>query len=392
MIIILVKRVLKNTKRAGKNNNSLSLPYDHSLAMKKTEFIECKVKDIIPETDDSVSVYFEIPEKHISDFAYEPGQYLTLKKKLKGEEIRRSYSLSSVPGKQWRIGVKKVPSGIFSTFINNRLTVGESIEVMPPQGNFLLDSESQLPYFVFFAAGSGITPILSMITHLLENTDKKVILFFGNKSVDKIMYREELEGMKNRFLDRFSIYYIFSQEKMGSPFFMGHIDSKKCIDFHQVLIEKEEVAQYLICGPSPMIFNIEETLLEMGVDKGKIKYELFTTADLEPGQPETDNEPNEKELLVGFSTVKIKLDGIISEIQVPFDGEAIVEVAEKSGLDVPYSCKGGVCSTCKAKLRLGKVRMDVNYALEEDEVEEGYVLSCQSHPITEEIFIDYDEA
>jgi ring-1,2-phenylacetyl-CoA epoxidase subunit PaaE len=361
--------------------------------MKKTTFVTCKVKNIIRETEDSVSIFWDIPVEKRIDFDFQSGQHLTLKTKINGEEIRRSYSLSSAPHNQeWRIGVKEVNNGKMSSFLNRNLKVGDAMEIMPPMGNFTLDSEKDNTSYVFFAAGSGITPILSIVTHLLEKTSNQVTLFFGNKGVDNIMYREEIEGLKNMHMERFSVYHIFSKEKLGSPLFMGRIDGKKCKEYHNSLLDKDGVEKYFICGPSTMIFDVEKALLDLGVSKNKIKYELFTTDDIkkvkkDPTALETTIE-NEGRI----SNVKVKLDGITTENRIPFTGKPILEVLEELGLDVPYSCKGGVCSTCKAKLMEGKVSMDENYALEEDEVEDGYILTCQSHPLTENIFVDYDQS
>lgn len=360
--------------------------------MKKNFFVKCKIKDIIPETEDSVSILLDIPESHIKDFEFKAGQHLTFKTTIENEEIRRSYSLSTAPHKGvWRIGVKKVKNGRMSSFLNSGIRIGDEIEVMPAMGNFILESEEEEGEIVFFGAGSGITPILSMITHLLEKTNQKVTLFYGNKGVEKIMYREEIEGLKNRFMDRFSVYHILSKEKLGSPLFTGRINARKCEEYHKVLLNKDRIVHYFLCGPSAMIFDLQKCLLELGVDKEKIKFELFTTDDIPKSEKGPEIEENQVINSGKIALTRIKLDGMITEINIPFDGKPILEMAEDHGIDVPYSCKGGVCSTCKARLIEGQVKMDVNYALEEDEVEEGFILTCQSHPLTEKIYVDYDQ-
>jgi ring-1,2-phenylacetyl-CoA epoxidase subunit PaaE len=359
--------------------------------MKKTTFIPCKIKNIIEETRESVSVVFDIPEENSDLSQYKAGQYLTLKKQIGGDEIRRSYSLSTAPNmNQWRIGVKLVPEGKFSTFLNQDASVGDMVEIMPPTGNFLLKEENDKSTYVFFAAGSGITPILSMVSYLLDESGHEIVLFFGNKSVDTVMYRGEIEDLKNKYMERFTIHYVFSQEKIGSPLFLGRINGSKCREYHKYLIDKEEVAQYLLCGPAPMIFSVEEALIEMGIPKEKISYELFTTDDI-PKKQLKDAVQKPKQKLEGKALSKIKIDGLVTEITIPYTGKAILDMAMESGLDVPFSCKGGVCCTCKAKLIEGSVNMDVNYTLEKEEIDAGYILTCQSHPVTPQIFVDYDQ-
>lgn len=360
--------------------------------MKKASFILCKIKDIVPETADSVSIYIEVPDENKEDFKYKPGQYLTLKTWIGDQEIRRSYSLSTAPHQnKLRIGVKQVEGGKMSTYLNKKAKIGDLIEVMRPMGNFIIDSHQKDKQYVFFAAGSGITPTLSMIIHLLETTSNQVILFYGNRGVDMIMYREEIEGLKNRYMNRFVVYHVFSREKLGSPLFKGRINAEKCKQFHDIILQGVKVEEYFICGPSTMIFDVKDSLLNLGVPKEKIKFELFTTDDIE-NLPEIKKESNvDIENDEKTARTKIKLDGKITEINIPFNGKPILVLAEELGIDVPYSCKGGVCSTCKAKLIEGKVKMEVNYALEEDELEEGYILTCQSHPLTEYLYIDYDQ-
>jgi ring-1,2-phenylacetyl-CoA epoxidase subunit PaaE len=359
--------------------------------MERTSFTTCKIKNIIRETGESVSIIFEIPEEKRALFQYQAGQYLTLRKDINGEDIRRSYSLSTSPHTGvWRIGVKQVPEGKFSTYLNQHAVVGDEIEVMPPTGNFLLKEDNEKSTYVFFAAGSGITPILSMISQLLEKSENEVILFYGNKSVDKVMYRGEIENLKNKYMQRFTIHYVFSQEKLGSPLFLGRINGSKCKEYHKFLIDQKEVAQYLLCGPAPMIFSVEESLLERGIPKDNISYELFTTTDI-PKKDLSDSDDKTIQQLKGNALSKIKIDGLITEITIPYTGKSILEMAMDSGLDVPFSCKGGVCCTCKAKLIKGSVNMEVNYALEDEEVEAGFILTCQSHPQTPEIFVDYDQ-
>jgi ring-1,2-phenylacetyl-CoA epoxidase subunit PaaE len=352
-------------------------------------FHEIKIAEIIERTQDCVSVVFDIPTSLEESFQFLPGQYLTLEKTINGEEVRRSYSLCSAPGDhRWEVAIKKVPGGKFSSYANDVLQPGDKIQLGTPEGRFLLKEPSEgKDTYVFFAAGSGITPVMSMIRHLLTETDHDVVLFYGNRTTDSIIFREELEDLKSKNMNQFTLHHILSKEKLGSPLFYGRIDAKKCESYLKHLVNDDVVIQYSICGPGQMIFEVKDALVASGVEEDKVNFELFTTADMKKTTQEVEEVIEDASALV-----KIRLDGLITEFTVPFGGKAILDAALESGADLPFSCKGGVCCTCRAKLLEGEVKMDVNYALEPDEVEQGFILTCQSHPRSEVLEIDFDEA
>ncbi len=357
--------------------------------MSKFQFYPCTVRKIHRETKDCVSLVLEIDSQWKDQFSFQAGQYLTFKWNNNEGEIRRSYSLCVAPyEKQWKVAVKRVEGGVFSTFVNEELREGDILEVMPPQGQFLLKTDPQKRLYVFFAAGSGITPIMSMIKEVLHQPHQEVVLFYGNRSTDTIIFREEIEALKNKHLGRMAVHYILSREKPGSPLFFGRIDAEKCNTYMDLIFDPEEVGQYLICGPEKMIFEVKKALLSRGVVKSQIKFELFTIENFTPSPVDEQKKNGQSGPL---SLIRIKIDGVISELELPQYGISILDAAIHAGADLPFSCKGGVCSTCKAKIVEGRVKMDVCYALEEDEVEKGYILTCQSHPQTEHVMIDFDE-
>ena len=225
-----------------------------------------------------------------------------------------------------------------------------------------------------------------MIRELLINTASDVILFYGNRTTESIIFREDLEDLKSRYMDRFTIHHILSKEKLGSPLFFGRIDQEKCKKYVDHLLDDSSVVQYGICGPGEMIFEVRDALVAQGIDEDRISFELFTTADIKTAVQQADEEVNDESALV-----KIRLDGLVTEFNVPYGGKAILDAALENGADLPFSCKGGVCCTCRAKLVTGEVKMDVNYALEPEEVEQGFILTCQSHPRSEMLEIDFDE-
>lgn len=349
-----------------------------------------KVKDIVRETEDCVTVSFVVPNEQKSDFNYLPGQYLTLEAEISGEKVRRSYSICSAPHEdEWKVAVKKVPSGKFSTFANEVLQVGDEISVMNPMGNFKLEcNPTNENDYVSFAAGSGITPMMAMIKEVLKVEPKSTFtLFYGNKNKDSVIFREEIEALKNIYLDRLSVHYILSKERLMSDIYYGRIDDDKCRKYAKVFFDPDSVHSYYLCGPSQMIFAVRDALTDIGVDKDKIHFELFTTDDIKVEKaaealPEVDRNK--------MSKVKVTLDGIAFSFDLPYDGDNILDAALAYGADLPFACKGGVCCTCKAKITKGEAAMDINYGLEPDEVEKGYILTCQAHPRTEEIEVNFD--
>lgn len=354
------------------------------------KFHTLKVREVKREIDDAVSVSFEVPEPLKNDFQFEAGQYLTLKQDIDGEEVRRSYSICTAPHEDdLRVAVKWVPGGKFSTYANETLKPGDELDVMTPTGKFTtaIEPKSRKSY-VFFAAGSGITPIMSLIkTVLKEEKDSDVVLFYGNKGAGSIIFKEELEGLKNIYINRFRLVHILSRENIGVPIQHGRIDKDKSNELCRIFVDVNETDHFYICGPEPMIHAVKEYLTDSKVDASKIHFELFgTTASSAPKErfiPE--------DAPVVDSQIELTLDGEIHSFGLNFRDKAILDAAQEHGADVPFACKGGVCCTCRAKVLEGEVIMDVNYALEKDELDAGYVLTCQSHPKTDKVRLSFDE-
>lgn len=353
-------------------------------------FYPLQVAEVTKETSDCVSIRFNVPEEDASFFQFKSGQHLTLRTQLNGEDIRRSYSICSAPGEEGlSVGIKQVPFGKFSTFANTNIRKGDIIECMPPDGNFTLkEKDVNGSNYVFFAAGSGITPVLSIIKYILkEQANSEVVLFYGNRSTDTIIFKEELEGLKNKYLDRISLYFILSQEKLESPIFNGRLNKDKCLKFSKLFFDPISTDRYFICGPKKMIFEIQETLLELGIEKEKIRFELFTSPD-DDKYKHVEKPPLDIPDIA--STIELQVDGKIFTIDLNSRDKSVLDAALSEGADLPYACKGGVCCTCKAKLLQGEVHMEVNYGLEPDELENGYILTCQSHPKSDFVKINFD--
>ena len=352
------------------------------------KFYSLRILDRQQETPDCISLSFEVPEALRETFQYQSGQYLTFRAEINGKEVRRSYSLCSAPHEnEWRVAIKRVVMGVFSGYAHDKLHVGQTVEVMPPMGSFTLPDEP-VRQVVCFAAGSGITPILGISKSVLERDNKaQVSLFYGNKSSRDIIFQEQLEGLKNTSLTRLSLYHILSREHVGVELFYGRLDAEKCTAFAKTLFNPLEVDHYYLCGPEQMIRSISEALTAAGVAKEKIHFELFGAP-----KPAPQTQPSVRRVAkqADLSKVSITVDGITTVIDMLDDGNHILEAGMAYGLDLPFACKGGVCSTCKCKVLAGEVAMEVNYALEPDEVAAGFVLSCQAHPISDEVAVTFD--
>lgn len=353
-------------------------------------FHSLKVKRIERETEDCVSIEFDIPEELKGTFQFKQGQNLTIKKIFNGEELRRNYSICTSPfDNELKVAVKKAEGGIFSTWANEELKAGDYLEVLPPTGNFYTElNSSQKKNYVAFAAGSGITPILSIIkTTLIAEAKSSFTLVYGNRTKSAIIFKEELAALKDKFMERFRIYHTLSRELTDVEINNGRIDVDKLESLFSKLIDLKNCDEFFICGPEEMIFCIKGYLEARGVTTDKIHFELFTV----PGQKKFEVQNPKSEINHGTKArVSVKLDGILFDFDLDYEGESILDAALKQGVDIPYACKGGVCTTCKAKLIEGKVSMDVNWGLEPDEVEKGYILTCQSHPQTSKVVVDYD--
>lgn len=353
-----------------------------------THFHSLKVKEVKKETQDCVSVSFIVPEDLSETFSFKEGQNITIKKNINGEEVRRSYSVCNAPyEKELRVAIKKTTGGLFSSFANDELKAGDVLEIMPPIGRF--NAQTEAGNYLAIAAGSGITPIISIIKHTLNTqAQSSFTLIYGNKSRGSIIFFEEIEALKNKFMERFTCVNILSRERTDAEINYGRIGTEKLQGLKHLLNFKTFNDAY-ICGPEEMIFASAAFLEENGLAKKNIHFELFTT----PGQKQSilSNEQIATGVDVGpKSNITIKLDGRSFNFDLAYKAENILDAALQQGADLPYACKGGVCCTCRAKLVEGKVHMDVNYALEDDEVAQGFILTCQSHPLTERIVVDFD--
>jgi ring-1,2-phenylacetyl-CoA epoxidase subunit PaaE len=355
-------------------------------------FHSLRIKKVEKETDECVSIEFDVPEELKEIFQFKQGQNLTIKKIFNGEELRRNYSICTSPfDNKLKVAVKKSEGGVFSTWANQELKADDILEVLPPTGKFYTElNPSKKKNYVAFAAGSGITPILSIIkTTLITERKSEFTLVYGNRTKNSIIFKEELEALKDKFIDRFRIYHILSRELTDTEINNGRIDVDKLELLFSKLINIKICDAFFVCGPEEMIFCIKGYLEGRGIANDKIHFELFTV----PGQKQTANDKRQSEMLKEEgpkAKVSVKLDGIMFDFDLPYESESILDAALKQGADLPYACKGGVCTTCKAKLIEGQVSMDVNWGLEPDEVQKGYILTCQSHPQTDRIIVDFD--
>ncbi len=358
--------------------------------MPMNEFYALKIAEIKKETKDCASVSFDIPKELQETFSYKQGQYLTLKTEIEGEDIRRSYSLCSSPVEnKWQVAVKQIEEGKFSTFANQKLQEGDILEVMPPNGNFYQEVDATKPKnYIVFAAGSGITPILSIIkTHLALEPHSTFKLFYLNRNAKSIIFKEEIEALRNTYFGRFEIFYFLTKEHRDIPLLNGRFTSEKLQELTSKIIHIPSVDECFICGPEEMIFLIRDELTAAGLSKEKIHYELFFT-----GQTDQDKKQAAKAIEHKFEGTEVTIidGGKEFHFGMEDDYDNILDGALAAGADLPFACKGGVCSTCKCKVIEGKVEMKINYALEEDEVAKGLVLSCQAVPTTEKVIVDFD--
>ena len=357
-----------------------------------SRFYKLTIKNIRRETPDCVSLAFDVPAELRETFRYTPGQYLTLRREHQGEDLRRSYSICSSPlDDEWRVAIKKVTEGRFSTLAVDGLREGDILDVMPPQGRFTPSLHpAQAKRYVLFAAGSGITPILSIAkTVLLTEPNSHVYLVYGNRGRNSIIFKETIEGLKNKFLNRLSVYHVLSREQGDSELFFGRLDQTKAAQLLQKLIPAAQLDECFICGPEEMIQGVKQALTEAGVAPGKIHFELFASnsspANAKVTAPHPVGEDDQK------SHVTVRLDGHTYPLAMSYYGDTVLDALLAIGVDAPYSCKNGMCSTCRARVTTGTAEMDVNYSLSDTEVAKGYVLTCQARPVTPEVTVDFDQ-
>jgi ring-1,2-phenylacetyl-CoA epoxidase subunit PaaE len=351
-------------------------------------FHSLRVASLRRETDDAVSLAFDVPDALRAAYRYTPGQYLTLRATIDGEEVRRSYSIcSGLDDGELRVAIKRVPGGVFSGWANEALRAGDAVSVMTPDGRFGIAMEPhKARTLVAFAAGSGITPVLSILkTVLVREPASRFVLFYGNRSTESIMFRGELEDLKDRYMARLSVFHVLSREQQDVPMLNGHLDAEKVGVLMRAMLPPETVDHAFVCGPQPMIEGLERALADLGLPRARIHVERFTPG--VGGRPRPVVVPP---TAPAKAIVTVICEGARWEIPVA-EGEAIIDAALRAGRNLPYSCKGGMCCTCRAKLLEGRVEMMVNYSLEPWETEAGYVLTCQSHPVTERVVVDYDQ-
>lgn len=360
--------------------------------MSRMKFHPLTVSDVRRETGQCVSVAFAVPQELDEVYAFLPGQYLTIRATIDGQDLRRSYSICSQAGKgELRIAVKEVEGGVFSGWVNHNVKKGDVLEVMPPAGQFTAQPEpGQRRHYLLVAAGSGITPVISIAKSVLAiEKESEVTLLYGNRWFNSIIFRDDLEDLKDRYLGRFRLFHILSAEPNEIDLFHGRIDREKLKGFAASFVDMSAVSDVYVCGPEPIIHSVRSFSLDNGLEPAQVHFELFST----PGQTKKETTApaaSQKKPAGQVCDVTIILDGTESRFQLPAGDTPLLDAAQQHGLDIPYSCKGGMCCTCKAHLDDGTVRMEVNYALEPGEIEAGFILTCQARPTSPRVVVNFD--
>ena len=356
-----------------------------------SKFYPLTVAQVRNETRDTIAVTFDVPPELAASFAYQQGQHLTLRAQIGDEDVRRSYSIcSAVQDGLLRVAIKRTQGGLFSSWANEHLKPGMTLDVMPPMGHFnvALDAANARHYLAF-AAGSGITPILSIIkTTLMTEPNSRFTLFYGNRASSSVIFKDELTDLKDIYMERLNLAYVMSREQQDIELFNGRITKDKCTQFLQQWIRIDDIDIAFICGPEDMMHGVSAALQEAGMPKEHIKVELFAAS-----IPKHQHKARTFDAGVRHETeVTVIMDGSHTSFTMDKDKESILDAGLRAGIDMRYSCKGGVCSTCRCKLIDGKVDMDANYALEDYEIARGFVLSCQAFPVTDKVIVDFDQA
>lgn len=353
-------------------------------------FHALKVKDVKRETPEAVSISFEVPEALRDAYRFSAGQYLTLRARIGGEDVRRSYSIcAGEDDGELRVAVKKIDGGAFSSFANENVKPGDEIDVMTPSGRFVLPSHDGGPRtLIAIAAGSGITPVLAMIrTVLTREAESEFYLFYGNKTAQSIIFKEEIENLKDLFPARFGVFHVLSRETQDVEMLSGRLDADKLKVLLTHAVPAREADGVFLCGPGEMIETASAALSALGLDEARVHREFFTPAD--GSAPHAAKPAHAGAATDHAASAELIIDG--ARVTVPVEsGETIIDAAVRAGVEAPFSCKGGMCCTCRAKVEEGEVDMAVNYSLEPWEVEAGFVLTCQSRPVSEKVVLDYD--
>ena len=363
--------------------------------MSSPSFHELSIKKVSPEAASSVAITFYIPSESLEKFHFEPGQFLTLRADVNGQDVRRNYSISS-PRSQFlkhgelEIGIRPVEGGVFSNWAATQLKAGDTVKVMPPEGRFTI-KKSRAIHRVGFAAGSGITPILSIAaTTLEEQTESKFTLIYGNRRMSSVMFNEALQDLKDRFPGRFTMIHILSQQAQEVDLLQGRIDADKIKSIIHALLPAKSMDEVFICGPEAMIEVTEKALIDSGVPANRVHSERFTTSASQAHKVQADIDASKQKTSSAKSVhMTIVLDGKEHEVALSPD-EHVLDAALNAGLDLPFSCKAGVCSTCRCKVTQGEVTMDKNFTLEADEMAQGFALSCQARAATQKLVISFD--
>ncbi len=354
------------------------------------QFHALKVVGKQQETRDSVRIAFDVPEDLRHDYDFRAGQHLPIQIEREGKRLRRTYSICSEQG-QWplEIGIRVQPGGQFSEYAANELAVGDDIDVMPPNGQFHVDLDTDNEkYYLGFAAGSGITPILSIAASVLKNEPaSRFALFYGNRKQGTTMFIEDLYALKNQYPDRLQLHFVFSQEDQEFGISAGRIDAEKVAELYKRFCSGDTADEAFVCGPDTMIATVTEALIGLGLAADAVHAERF-------GAPRGGPRAVSKDTAVSkdVAAVTVIMDGYKKSFDMPREGSSIVDAAAENGVELPYSCKGGVCATCRTHLRDGEVQMVTNYGLEPWELEAGFVLACQSRPVSDKILLDYDKS
>jgi ring-1,2-phenylacetyl-CoA epoxidase subunit PaaE len=363
--------------------------------MSSPSFHELSVKKISPEAAGSVAITFDIPSESLEKFHFEPGQFLTLRADVNGQDVRRNYSISSprsqfLKRRELEIGIRPVEGGLFSNWAATQLKAGDTLKVMPPEGRFTIKKPRAI-HRVGFAAGSGITPILSIAaTTLEEQTESKFTLIYGNRRMSSVMFNEALQDLKDRFPGRFTMIHILSQQAQEVDLLQGRIDADKIKSIIHALLPAKSMDEVFICGPEAMIEVTEKALIESGVPANRVHSERFTTSASQAHKVQADIDASKEKTSSAKSVhMTILLDGKEHEVALSPD-EHVLDAALNAGLDLPFSCKAGVCSTCRCKVTQGEVTMDKNFTLEADEMAQGFALSCQARAATQKLMISFD--
>lgn len=354
-----------------------------TVVRRKSSFHTLTVADIEALTDDAVAVTFDVPADLVEAYAFRPGQALTLRRMIEGRDHRRTYSICAPAGQRPRIGVREVPDGLFSHWLVHDLAVGDEIEVQTPTGTFAADPE-QIARHVMIAAGSGITPVLSIASSVLANPGTEATLFYGNRKSTSVMFAESLSDLKDSYGSRFDLFHVLSREPRDVELFSGRLDADRLRTLLTMLVPVADIDHFWLCGPFAMTAEAQRVLAEFGVPEDRVHRELFYVDEPPPELHHVDA------VACGeTSDVTIVLDGRSSTTAFPVD-RSILDSAQEVRTDLPFACKGGVCGTCRALVACGEVDMRRNYALEKAEVAEGFVLTCQSFPVTDNVTVDFD--